>query len=238
MSTITDLTKNVDVTPLYAAVGVTDLAVEKVREAGVRAEARRAAARKDFDKAIADLAPAKVQKLATERATVAFAAVKDLPAQTLNNGLVAAGKVTEGYEALATRGQDLVKRIRNQRSTKDLVAQAETAVAQTKGAVTTARKAVADVERSAKATVTTGRKEAVRVAETLIDSVQGEAKVAETEVKTAAKRTRTAAKRTSTTTRNAAKKTTASAKAATTSTRKTAAASTKATKKAAEKVGD
>ena len=220
MSVIEDLRKNIDTTPLFAAVGVTDLAVEKVREARVRAT-------KVSTDCAPDLEPAKV-----------VAQVKELPAVALNQSLVMGGKVTEGYEDLAARGKKLVSRIRNQQATKDLVAQAEVAVAQAKGAVTSARNAAAEIEKSAKATVTTGRKEAARVANTLVDSVSDEAKVVQAEVAGSVKRTRTAAKRTATTTRNQAKKAATTTKAATTSARKTAASAPKATKKAAAKVGD
>ncbi len=220
MSVIEDLRKNIDTTPLFAAVGVTDLAVEKVREARVRAT-------KVSTDLRADLEPAKV-----------VAQVKELPAVALNQSLVMGGKVTEGYEDLAARGKKLVSRIRNQQATKDLVAQAEVAVAQAKGAVTSARNAAAEIEKSAKATVTTGRKEAARVANTLVDSVSDEAKVVQAEVAGSVKRTRTAAKRTATTTRNQAKKAATTTKAATTSARKTASSAPKATKKAAAKVGD
>ena len=54
MSVMTDIKKTVDTTPFFAAVGATDLAVEKVREARVRADKVRA-------ELSADLAPAKVQ---------------------------------------------------------------------------------------------------------------------------------------------------------------------------------
>ena len=227
MSAIQDLKKTVDTTPFFAAVGVTDLAVEKVREARLRADR----ARVDFS---ADLAPAKVQA----RATTLADQVKEIPAVVLNETLLFGGKVAEGYDELATRGHQLVTRLRNQKSTKDLVAQAETTVAQAKGAVTTARKATADIERSAKATVTTARHEAARVASVVTGTVGEVAEATTTEVETSVKNTRAAAKRTATTTKKAAKKTTSSAKATTTSARKTAAAAEKATEKAAEKVGD
>lgn len=234
MSVITDLTKNVDSRPFYAVVGATDLTVEKAREAAVVAEARATKARADFDKLVADLAPAKVQ----DRALAAFAQVQELPTVAAEQSKTNVDKLVAGYEDLAARGKKLVERIRNQKATKDLVAQAETTVAQAKGAVTTARKAAADVERSAKATVTTARKEATKAAEAIAASVTDEVKTAEAEVKGAVKRTRTAAKRTTTTTRNAAKKTTASAKGVRTTAKKTASAAEKATVKAAEKVGD
>lgn len=227
MSVMTDIKNTVDATPFFAAVGATDLAVEKVREARVRAEKVRV-------ELSADLAPAKVQA----RATTLVDGVKEIPAVVLNETMVVGGKVAEGYDELAVRGKNLVNRIRNQKSTKDLFAQAETSVAQAKGAVTSARNAAADIERSAKATITTTRKEAVKLAEVVTGSVVEGLETIESEVTESAKRTRTAAKRTSTTTKNASKKAVSSAKAATTSARKTAAAAEKATEKAAEKVGD
>ncbi len=229
MFVIEDLRKSVD-TPFYAAVGMTDLAVEKARDARARAEKARAELRTDLD-------PAAVQARATDSATKVAAQFKDLPALALNQGLVVAGKVAESYEGLAVRGHKLVKRVRTQQATKDLLAQAEATVALGKGAMTTARKAVTDVERSAKATLTTGRHEATKLADTIIEQVTGEAKVVKAEAEEGVKHTRTAAKRTTTTTRKATTRTRTSAKSAGTSARKTAAASTKATKKAAGKIG-
>ncbi|KGN34438.1 hypothetical protein N802_13410 [Knoellia sinensis KCTC 19936] len=225
-------------TPFYAVVGATDLAVERAREARLNADKAVAEARVRADKAVAEaraeLAPAAVQK----RAGVVIEDVKALPTKALNQGVATLDEVTKSYEDLATRGKKLVTRVKNQKATKELVEQAETTLALGKGAVTTARKAVLDVRSSAKATFTTGTKEAVKVAETLVDTVEDSTDVAVTEVKAAAKRTTTAAKRTSTTATNAAKRTTTSAKAVSTSAKKTAATSTKATKKAAVKVGD
>ncbi len=226
MTVLEDLRKTID-TPFYAAVGVTDRAVELARDARVRAEKLRD-----------DLTPEVVQARTTEEATKAFEQIKELPALALNNGLVVAGRVAESYEQLVQRGEDLLKRVRTQQSTKDLLAQAEATMALGKGAMTTARKAYADIERSAKATYTTGRHEATRVVELFGDRVVGEAKVTAAEVDEGIKTTRTAAKRTRTTTRKATTRTRTSAKATGTSARKTAAKSTKAAKKAAEKVGD
>ena len=156
MPVIEDLKKTVDTTPFFAAVGATDLAVEKVREARLRADKARADFAVRADKArtelSADLAPANVQARATKVADQ----VREIPALALNQTLVVGGKFAEGYDELAARGHKLVTRIQNQKATKDLVAQADTTVAQVKGAVTSARKATADIERSAKATITTG----------------------------------------------------------------------------------
>ena len=237
MPVIEDLKKTVDTTPFFAAVGATDLAVEKVREARLRADKARADLALRAERArvelSTDLAPANVQA----RATKAVDDAKEIPALAINQTMVFGGKLTEAYDELAARGHELVKRIKNQKATKDLVAQADTTVAQVKGAVTSARKATADIERSAKATITTARKEAAKVVTVVSGSVVEETKVAQAEVAESAKRTRTAAKRTSTTTKNATKKATTSAKAAKTSVRKTAVAAEKATTKGADKVG-
>lgn len=230
MATLSDLRTSVDTTPLYAALGVTDLAVEKAREMSVKAQEMGVKAQHDF-------APAAVQARATESMSAVVAQAMDLPAIALNQGLVAAGRITESYEGFAARGHKLVGRVRRQKATQDLVNQAETTVAAGKGAVTTARKAIVDIERSAKATVTTGRKEAVRAAEAIAASVVDEAENAREEVITSVKRTRTAARRTTTTTRKATARTRTSAKSAATGARKTATASRKAADKAADKVG-
>ncbi|GGB80987.1 hypothetical protein N798_00495 [Knoellia flava TL1] len=231
----TTTTKNTKpATPLFAVVGVTDLAVERAREARVNADKAVADARVRADKVRAELAPAAF----TKRAGVVIEDVKALPAKALDQGVATLDQVTKGYEDLAVRGEKLVTRIKNQKATKDLVEQAEVTLSLGKGAVTTARKAVLDVRTSALATFTTGRQEAAHVAEIVVDTVREDVEVAATDIKASAKRTRTAAKRTSTTATKAAKKTTTRAKATTTAAKKTAATSTKAAEKAAEKVGD
>ncbi|NNM46916.1 hypothetical protein [Knoellia koreensis] len=228
MALAADIRKTVtDTTPVFYAVGLTDLAVEKIREAGDRAEARRA-----------ELKPAKLQAKAETAIDAATKQVKELPAVALNRSLELASKAQDEYETIAARGEKLVKRVRTQKSTKDLIAQAEATFALGKGAVTTARKSASDIQRSAKATLTTGRKEAVAAADAIAESVVDETAEAATAVKTATKRTRTAAKRTATTTKKSAARTRTAAKSTTTGARKTAAASKKATKAAATKVGD
>lgn len=238
----TTTTKNTKpATPLFAVVGVTDLAVERAREARANADKAVADARVRADKVRAELAPAAFTKRADEvqkRAGVVIEDVKALPAKALDQGVATIDQVTKGYEGLAVRGEKLVTRIKNQKATKDLVEQAEVTLSLGKGAVTTARKAVLDVRTSALATFTTGRQEAAHVAEIVVDTVREDAEVAATDIKASAKRTRTAAKRTSTTATKAAKKTTTRAKATTTAAKKTAATTTKAAEKAAEKVGD
>ena len=132
---------------------------------------------------------------------------------------------------------ELVDRIRNQKATKDLVAQAKTTVAMTEGAVTSAKKAYDDVEKSAKATLTTGRKEAAKLVSTISDVVAEEVPAVQAEAMDAVKRTRTAAKRTSTTAKNSATKTRTATKRAATGVRKTATATKKAATDATTTVG-
>lgn len=143
------------------------------------------------------------------------------------------------YTGLTKRGEDLVARIRKQKATQDLVGQAEATVALGKGAITTVRNAVSEVERSAKATLTVGRKEAAKAADVVADSVDVtvDTDQAKKAVAGSAKRTTTAAKRTSTTTKKAATRTRAATKSTGTAAKKTAAKTTKAADKAADKVG-
>jgi hypothetical protein len=220
MALVADIRKNlIDTTPVLAAVGLTDLAVEKVRDARVKV----ASARVDVDAA----------KLQT-----ALDQGKDLPALALNRSLELADSARKQYESYATRGEKLVTRVRTQKATTDLIAQAEATFALGKGAVTTVRKSATDIQRSAKATLTTGRRQTVVAADVISDSVVDEATDATATVAKAATRTRTAAKRTATTTRKSATASKSATKRAATGARKTAAAGKKAGTTAAAKVGD
>ena len=144
------------------------------------------------------------------------------------------------YEGLTKRGQDLVTRIKKQKATQDLVGQAEATVALGKGVVTTVKKAVADVERSAKSTLTIGRKEAEKAAEAVVDSVDVDVDVekAKKAVTESAKKTTSAAKGTTTTAKKAATRTRTATKSTATAAKNTATKTTTAATKAADKVGD
>ena len=223
MTLVKDIRKTVtDTTPVYAAVGVTDLAVERLREARARATTRAAAVRVDLDiTTMQDRAAKRFEKV-TEQA-------HQIPVQVRNQTIEAAGKARETYSGLAVRGEKLVKRIRNQKSTKDLIAQAGSTVSLGKGAVTTVRKAALDTQHAAMVTLATGRREAGSVAASVQDSVSK-----------APARAATVVEGTGTTT--TAKKSTASAVRATravaTSARKTATAAAKDVTTATSKVGD
>jgi hypothetical protein len=235
MTLVKDIRKTVtDTTPVYAAVGVTDLAVEKVRE--IRAAAIAARVRAEAVRSSLDVTA--LQGEAVKRAEKVAEQAQQLPALALNQTLEVAGRAQETYAELAARGEKLVKRLRTQKATQDLLAQAGNTVSLGKGAVTTVRKAAVDTQRAAKATLTTGRREAEVVVDAVSKSVKGEVKATTGTVKKSAVATRTSAKRTATT----AKKSTASAqratKSAATSATKTATAAVEAVEVATPKVGD
>ena len=228
MTLVKDIRKTItDTTPVYAAVGVTDLAVERLRDARTRATTRAAAVRLDLDvSGIQDGAVKRFEKVTTQ--------AQQIPAQFRNQTVEAAGKARETYSGLAVRGEKLVKRFRDQKSTKDLFAQAGSTVSLGKGAVTTVRKAAHDTQHAAIVTLATGRREAESVAASVQEGVRGAGRTADV---TPAKAP-TVVEGTGT----PAKKSTASAERATRSVaagaRKTAAAATAATKTATSKVGD
>jgi len=230
MAFVEELRKTVsEATPVFAAVGVTDLAVEKVRSARAQAMATR--------RAVSAVDPRALQFEIAAQAEKAAKQVQDAPAHLIVRSLEIAGRAQEQYDAFATRGEELVRKIREQRSAKDLLAQVDQTVAVGKGAVTTARKAVASTQQSARATFTTGRQEAVTSTEALVRAIEDDVDTTTAQVKDSTKRTRSAARRTTTTARKGAAASTSRAKATTTMARKTATRARKATVAGADKVG-
>ena len=175
-------TKKIDATrPLYALVGVTDLAVEYARNAAAEAQTRFAkvdiepkalreqaltvvASRIDELAEDAKEAPAKVEAYAEKARTQVESYLNDTVAE-----------MNETYGELAVRGRDLVARIRRQQATQDAKAATRTTVAKAKTAKTqTARSAKASTattkatvkrtagtaKRSTKATTTSAKKAA------------------------------------------------------------------------------
>lgn len=218
-----------DPTPLYAYVGATDLAIEKIREAGSRAG--ESAERGAHD--VADL-----PKRARRAAKKVRDELEQAPTTLRDAARWAAESAAETYEDLATRGEKLVDRIKNQDSTQELLDQVDSTRAQAKGTATSARRSVAAVEDSAQATLQTAADESKRAAAAIADATTEKAETAGAEVKRSARRTRTAAKKTAATTRKRATAPTRAAKATATSARKSAAKAATAATEAAEKVGD
>jgi post-segregation antitoxin (ccd killing protein) len=224
MTLVNDIRKTVtDSTPVYAAVGATDLAVEMMRDA----RARLMATHVELD--VSALQEKAITK-AVKRAEQAREQAQQMPAMALNQTLEVAGKASQTYAELAVRGEKLVLRLRNQKSAKDLFAQAGSTVSLGKGAVTTVRKAAVDTQRAAKATLTTGRHEAEVVIEAVVASVQHEARATTGTVRKSAAATRTAVKRTATTAKNGTKSARRATKSVATSTTRTATAAAEAAK--------
>ena len=170
--------KSEAVRPFFAYVGVTDLAVEAVREYVADVQAKVSGR---------DLQP---KALRDQAATVVSARVdalsKDAQAvparvQTIVDENVSA--LGDAYGDLVKRGESLVGRIRRQQSTRDAVKSAETTKAKAKTTRTQA-------EKSAKATTKTATSGAKKATTT--------AKKRSTAPKSSAKATGTAAKKTAT----------------------------------------
>jgi len=221
MTLVKDIRKTVtDTTPVYAALGITDLAVERLRDARARASA----VRLDLDvSAMQDKVAKRFEKV-TEH-------VQHLPEQVRNQGVEVAGKARQTYSELAVRGEKMVKRVRNQKSTKDLFAQAGSTVSLGKGAVTTVRNAAHDTQRAARVTFATGRREAGSVAASVQEDVKAAGHVtaqAPATTPTVVQGTGTTAKKSAASTQRASRSVAAGARKTTTS----------ATKTVTPKVGD
>lgn len=178
--------------PIYAGVGVTDLAVEVVRDYVSDVQKRFVDVQKtvtDFDFEPKALREQAVTVVSARRAAVE-ARVADLQSDAkaaVNDNV---STVTDTYADLAKRGEVLVGRIRKQESTKATVRSAETTSAKAKTTKTQATK-------SAKTTAKSARSSAKRTATS--------ARKSSTAGRSSGKATATAAKKTAS---NAAKATT------------------------------
>jgi len=162
---------DLDKTPLYAVVGVTDLAVEKIRIARARVETVQTDVRS---------APAQVRALPVKAQT----AVED----AITTALTA-------YDVLAGRGKNLVTRVRRQQSTADLTGQAKSTVARAKSTTTTVKKQTAATKKSASTSASTAKRSAAETGGTARKSA-GRAKSSAKATTTSARKTTAAAQRT------------------------------------------
>jgi hypothetical protein len=133
--------------PFYAVAGVGDLAVEKVKALRPTAEDKGV---KDLPKQLTD----KLGELPKEARKVA-----DKLTDRVDTQVKAAD---ERYEKLAQRGEDIVKRVRTQKSTKDLVEQAKTTISKARNVRGTATEGAKKTTEAAKSTVTAARKTTTR----------------------------------------------------------------------------
>ncbi|GAB6985389.1 hypothetical protein [Nocardioides pyridinolyticus] len=185
--------------PLYAGVGVTDLAVAAVRDyvadvqkkfGGVQKDVQARITGFEFEpKTLRDQAltvvSARVDALSKD-AKARRAAIEARVAELQADAKTLPTTVTGTYAELAKRGETLVERIRKQQSTKDAKASAATTTAKAKTTTTQAKKAGS----------TTAKKAAKRASTT--------AKKSSTAPRSSAKATATAAKTTASSTAQAA----------------------------------
>lgn len=207
--------------PLLAGVGVTDLAVEVVRDLVAETQTRLAGVQKDVTARVADVqrTAADPQALRLQAVTVVNARVDALAKEAKARRQAIEARVAElqaeamaypaaaadAYTDLVKRGESLVGRIRRQESTKATVTSARTTSSKAKTTTTQAKKATATTKTTAK----TAAKKATSTARTT--------------TKPAAKKAATA---------------TSSAKATVTAAKKTATNAADAVADGAEKVGD
>jgi heparin binding hemagglutinin HbhA len=213
--------------PLLAVVGVTDLAVKRVRAAvsgashlQAQLEARVSAAQAGVEKRVAEFDPQALRAQAQEvpNRAAAFA---------LTTASKASTRAEAAYDELARRGRSLLERIGSQQATQDLIAQAGNTISRGRAAVTVARRAADETTTAVLTTLNVSRREA----SALVEDTQARAE-------TAAKKTQASARKTTTTARKRATATKSAAKGAETSARKTATKARAATRAAAKKVGD
>lgn len=209
MASNTDNRRQLDPTPLYAVVGATDLAVERVRAAARSA----AQAQLEAQKALSGFD--------------ARTAAQDVPTRAVAVALTVASRAEAQYEELAKRGKSLYERILTQQSTQDLLAQAGITLSRSRGAVTTARKAADDTATAVRSTLAVGRREAESVAGTTSAATES-----------ATSTTRRSARKTTARTSTNAAATKSAVKGVRTSASKTASKAATAAKDTADKVGD
>jgi hypothetical protein len=179
--------KTIDLTvatkPLYAGVGAADLAIEAVRDYAADVQKKLTDVRGDFKSF--DLSANGLRTQATARVNGLQTEAKAFPTKAqkyLDENL---GTVVGAYDELVGRGETLVKRIRNQESTKATVKSAKTTTAKAKTTKTQATKATkstasstkkaaakksAPAKRSAKATGTAAKKTAASAASATTDA--------------------------------------------------------------------
>ncbi len=185
---------DVDKTPLYAVVGVTDLAAEKLRSARTELSARAA----QFDpKTLRDQAQTTVSQRMTSMQTELRSApeqARGLPlrAQSALDEVVATA--VTAYGDLAGRGKTLVTRVRRQQATQNLADQAKSTVSRAKSTRTTVKNQAATVKSSATATAETA-KESVGETATTVKQSASRAKSSGKATTTSAKKTAAAAKK-------------------------------------------
>jgi Mg-chelatase subunit ChlI len=182
--------------PLYAYVGVTDRAVEAVRESVGEWQKRLA----DVQKSVTDidLEPKALRGQATTIVNGRVEAIsKDAQARRaaiearvaeLQDRLRALLKESEAtYDQLVVRGETLVERIRRQQSTQDAVKSAKTSTTKAKTTRTQATKSTKSTAKTAKKTAKRATKSTAAEARKRSQAPQSSAKATATTAKRAAR---------------------------------------------------
>lgn len=167
MTTMEDIRRTVSESrPMRAAVGATDLAVERARhawgkasspEAKEQAKERLSQMQKSVGDAVTGFDPKAFREKVTETLdpkTLQNTASR-LPGWAVSGVLQVAGKAEAQYESLAERGKVLLEKAKNDPHAKDLMDQGKQAVDRTRTAVVTVRKKVDD--RTGSVRTATGR---------------------------------------------------------------------------------
>ncbi|QZY28772.1 hypothetical protein [Nocardioides coralli] len=147
--------------PFYAGVGVTDLAVELVRDYVTEAQKRFADVQKNVSKI--ELEPRALRDQATtvvnsrvdaisKDAKARRAAIEKRITELQGEALELPAKVGDVYGDLVVRGEGLVTRVRKQESTKRTASNAKTTTTKAKTTGTQAKKASKSTAKSAKST--------------------------------------------------------------------------------------
>lgn len=142
-----------DPKPFYAVAGVGDFAVAKLKEVPTRVA-----------KLKTDLVGEEksVQAKVTETVTSLPSDAMHLTARLTTLADSGVKKADAHYAELAARGEAIVKKIRNQRATQDLLTQAQNTVTRARVARGTATRGATDTKTAAKATVTSAKKTATK----------------------------------------------------------------------------
>jgi Mg-chelatase subunit ChlI len=199
--------KKIDATrPLYAVVGVTDLAVEIARNYTADVQARFADVQTRVSKI--ELEP---KALRDQARTLVVSGIDELnedvkgacttvesrakEARTQVEAYVneAVAEVTETYGDLAVRGRKLVERIRRQQATQDAQAATKTTVAKAKTAKTQTTKSAKSSASATKSAAKTTTKRATASAKKTAGTAKSNAKATTTSAKKAAEATAQAA---------------------------------------------
>jgi hypothetical protein len=135
--------------PLFAVVGVADLAIEQAKDVPslYAAEAKKVQARLETVPAVVKTLPAQVKTLPTS--------VKSFRADVETRVEKATGKATDLYASLSVRGERLVTQIRRQPATQATIAEGKQAVRKAEAASTAAKKSAKAGEKAVEDAATT-----------------------------------------------------------------------------------